>query len=83
VATYHGVVDAQYRAEPDGSRITLQARIRGPGPAGRTLARFRHPDRKPLRRVLVNGRRWSRFDPASEDVDLTSLAGRIAVVAAY
>lgn len=35
---------------------------------GALVVRFRHPDEKPIRSVIVNGTEWTNFDTAKEQV---------------
>jgi len=50
---------------------------------GRILLRFRHPDKKPIQSVLVNGKPYDRFDPEKGDVELTGMSGVIHVEARF
>jgi hypothetical protein len=48
------------------------------------LVRFRHPDKKPMREVTVNGQAWKDFDAAGEWVRIPQPAeARYAIVARY
>ncbi|MFH1567591.1 MAG: hypothetical protein ABIL09_06270 [Gemmatimonadota bacterium] len=83
VVTYYGRVSARFTSEAGKGRIVLEADLEGRDQPARLRARFRHPDKAPLRAVEVNGRSWSAFDPRREDVDLTGLAGHLEVEARY
>ena len=52
-------------------------------PPQTVLVRFRHPERKPIKSVTVNGEAWSDFDPAKEVVRLHDVQGSVKVEAAY
>ena len=47
------------------------------------LVRFRHPERRLLRAVLVSGAPWNDFDPQRDDVTLTGHTGRVVVEAEF
>ena len=48
------------------------------------LVRLRHPEEKPLREVLVNGRSWTDFDPRQEWVRIAApTADRYEIVTRY
>ena len=81
VDTRFGRVSVAYRSEGDriAADVTLELRRQ---PA-RTLVRFRHPQNAPIRSVTVNGRPHRQFDARGGDVDVTGLAGRVSVIAAY
>jgi hypothetical protein len=45
--------------------------------------RFRHPQRKPMKGVMVNGKSWSNFDREKELVRLSKTIERTEIVALY
>ena len=47
-------------------RITATVELSGRAYPRELLVRLRHPDRKPIRGVTVNGREWRDFDSAKE-----------------
>jgi hypothetical protein len=47
------------------------------------VVRFRHPKAVPLKNVMVNGQRWTGFNKDKEIIELTGLAGKVAVAASY
>jgi len=49
---------------------TITATLDAPArrPVASLVVRFRHPQSKPIRSVLVNGKPWTGFDPARESV---------------
>jgi hypothetical protein len=48
------------------------------------LVRFRHPEKKPMRGVTVNGREWKDFDASGEWVRIPQPAdARYAIVVRY
>lgn len=83
VATVQGPVDAAYSSSLKTGLLHLEAVIPAPLKGARILARFRHPQARPILSVKVNGKVWNKFDPVKGDVDLSGLKGRIAVTARY
>jgi hypothetical protein len=83
VRTHYGEVSAHWSSDLARGTIALEAVLEGPQDAPRLLARFRHPERSPMRSVSVDGKAWTRFDAKTEDVDLTGLTGTVRVVADY
>lgn len=79
VQTIFGTVGISYESEPGCKRIAATASLKLRRDPGRILVRFRHPERKPIRSVKVNGKRHKAFDPKTGDVDLTGLTGRVKV----
>ena len=49
----------------------------------RLLVRFRHPEKKPIRSVTVNGAEHQAFDAAKGDVELPVGGGRFVVSVSY
>ncbi len=49
----------------------------------RAAVRFRHPHKRPLRSVTVNGKRFGWFDAVKGDVDITGMNGKLAIEARY
>ncbi|MDQ1317470.1 MAG: hypothetical protein QG588_1122 [Candidatus Poribacteria bacterium] len=45
--------------------------------------RFRHPKEKDIKKVLVNGKEWSDFDPSRELIRLGKVLDKIEIVAYY
>ena len=83
LSTYFGRVDVFYTPELQDGRIVAELRAERAKEAGRILVRFRHPERRPIRAVFVNGKRWTRVDAKREDVDVTGLSGRIWIEVRY
>ena len=83
VATYFGRVSAAWTSQVDEGRIRLVADLEGREAAPRLRARFRHPEKCPIKAVTVNGKDWTAFDPKKGDVDLTGQTGHLEVMARY
>ncbi len=52
-------------------------------PGASVTLRLRHPGAAPMRSVMVNGKRWTRFDPKREIIRLPFVKGETEVVAKY
>jgi len=83
VCTYFGEVSIRYLSETAKDRIRMEASLRGSRDAARILVRFRHPEKKRLKSVLVNGKKWPAFDPLKGDVDITGLRDNVIVEARF
>jgi hypothetical protein len=83
VATHFGKAGVRYRSAVDEGRITAEVSLDLREKPEKVLLRFRHPEKKPIKSVLVNGKRHGRFDATAGDVDITGLTGKVEVQAAY
>jgi ribosomal protein L27 len=83
VQTRFGVVSAEYQTDADENRITCKADLAEMAKPGRFLVRFRHPTKKPIQSVRVNGAAHTAFDPAKGDVDVTGQTGKLTIEAVY
>jgi hypothetical protein len=61
------------------ARVVLDLQKQPP----RTVLRLRHPRRKPISAVTINGREHRAFDAGKEDVDLTGLEGILEIEARF
>lgn len=83
VSTRFGEVSVAYHSDVAAGRIRLDADLALRKAPGRILARIRHPNKKPIRSVKVNGHAWTRLDAGRGDIDISGLDGKIVVEAAY
>ncbi|MHB1458018.1 MAG: hypothetical protein ACYC0V_14005, partial [Armatimonadota bacterium] len=83
VSTRFGDVSARYHSEAGSGSITLNVDLALKSQPGRIVARIRHPEKKPIKSVTLNGQSYSKFDPVKGDIDLTGLSGSIEIVARY
>jgi len=83
VSTVFGDVSAHYNSNAAEGRIMLDIDLSLRRHPGRILARIRHPEKLPIKAVLVNGREHPNFDPAKGDVDITGMSGRVAIETRY
>lgn len=81
--TFFGEVG--YRIASHVAHGTIDAFVVPPTlrPPTAIVLRLRHPEGKPMREVLVNGKRWFRFNPVRETVTLPASAGTLRVQARY
>jgi hypothetical protein len=70
VPTYYGQLSTTIESRARSGEISADVRMPDAGRPRTLLVRFRHPDRKAIRSVSVNGRAWQDFDALSEWVRL-------------
>lgn len=83
VATRFGKVGVRYVSEVGSGKISATIDLANRSEPGKTLVRFRHPVKLPIKSVTVNGAAHDRFDPDKGDVDISGLSGKVEVVAGY
>jgi len=73
----------RYESSPNAAvtRATLALDLRAQ--PGKILVRFRHPEKKPIRSVTVNGQAHTAFDVEKGDVDISGLSGSATVESRY
>jgi hypothetical protein len=81
--TYFGSLAYEIVSDADHDRITATVEIPNRNPPKTVLLRLRHPQAAPIKSVLVNGKRWTRFNQDKEVIELTGLKGTVVVVANY
>ncbi len=83
VATRFGKVGIRYESSVNVRRIKATVGLSLREAPGRILVRFRHPEKKPVKSVTVNGKGHSRFDAKRGDVEITGMTGKVMIVARY
>jgi hypothetical protein len=84
VPTYFGVVSATLESHARAGEIRADVRMPTTHPPAALLIRFRHPERKRMQSVTVNGQPWTDFDPATDYVRVPAPdADRYAVVVRF
>ena len=83
VATHFGKVGVHYRSEVISGRIAATVDLPSRCAPNTTLVRFRHPEKLPIRSVIVNGNAYNCFNAEKGDVDLTGLTGRVEIATQY
>ncbi|RAJ93232.1 hypothetical protein LX87_04744 [Larkinella arboricola] len=82
--TYFGPLSFTMESHTASGQITARVELSNRNPPNELLVRFRHPQEKPLRTVLVNGKPWKDFDARQEWVRIPKpAAGTILVTAKY
>jgi hypothetical protein len=81
--TYFGALAYEIVSDADHGRITATVEIPSRSPPRSILLRLRHPKAAPIKSVRVNGKRWTRFNPDREVVELVGLKGKVTVMASY
>lgn len=76
---------AAYEIISDAAHGRITAMVDSPSrrPAKTVWLRLRHPRSAPLKRVMLNGRPWSDFDPAREVIRWPGTMGPVKVEAEY
>jgi len=83
VHTRFGVVSVEYEPDPAQYRITCKADLALKTAPARTLVRFRHPEKRAIQSVRVNGEEHTAFDPVKGDVDVSGKSGALTIEALY
>jgi len=83
VVAHCGRVSVTYRSHLTEDRITAELKLDLRHEPPKMLVRFRHPEKKPIKRVTINRRAHKAFDPATGDVDLSGMKGDVSIVASY
>jgi hypothetical protein len=84
VATRFGMVSVTYQPAVAQMQINAKVELELRKQPREVIVRFRHPKALPIREVLVDGKRHSRFDPVRGDVVLeTVLSGQVTINAMY
>jgi hypothetical protein len=81
--TYFGSMAYEIISDVDRGKITATVEMPSRNPLKNVVVRFRHPQSKPIKSVMVNGRPWTGFDQAKEVIELTALSGKVTIVAYY
>ncbi len=81
--TWFGRTTYQICAASDSQAITAEVEIAAERAPSRILLRLRHPNRKPIRTVSVNGEPWRKFDIEKEWIELPPNFPKITVRANY
>jgi hypothetical protein len=82
--TYFGPVSFSVDSRAAAGEITVILDAPSRQPPASLLVRLRHPERKPLQSVTVNGQAWSDFDAKKEWVRIvTPAAARYTISARY
>jgi hypothetical protein len=83
LSTPAGTVSIEYRPQLAANRIDALVDLDLRGKPARLLLRFRHPQRKAIRSVEVNGNPHPVLDAESGDVELPAVSGKFNVSVTY
>jgi hypothetical protein len=83
LSTPAGIVSVEYRPQLADGKIEAEVELELRAKPERLLLRFRHPEKKPIRSVTINGRASRAFDAKKGDVVLQPEGDRICVSVAY
>jgi hypothetical protein len=81
--TVFGPVAYEIVSDADHGKITATVEMPSRRPTETVWLRLRHPRSAPIKRVKINGRPWTDFDPAKEVIGLGGLRGALKVDAEY
>jgi len=81
--TYFGEMGFSITSEVNNGKITMTLDPPTRNAPENINVRFRHPQEKPIKKVLVNGKEWGDFDPAKELIKLGKVTGKVEIVAMY
>jgi hypothetical protein len=82
--TYFGPVNLRIESAVAAGIITAKVEFTGERRPQTLLVRLRHPDKKPIRSVTVNGAAWKDFDLGKEWIRLVQPAeARYTILAHY
>jgi hypothetical protein len=83
LSTPAGIVSVEYRPQPAAGKIEAEVELELRAKPERLLLRFRHPEKKPIQSVTINGRVSQAFDARSGDVELPTTGGKVCVSVGY
>jgi len=81
--TYFGKVAYEIVSDADHGKITAVIEMPARDLPERLLVRFRHPHEALIKKVIVDGAPWNRFNPDKEFIELTGRPGKVQVTAVY
>ena len=82
--TYFGNISFTIEGESKAHEITAKVERSNRKPPTAMLVRFRHPDEKPIRSVVVNGIEWKNYNIEKEYIIIPNPAGRqYTIIAQY
>jgi hypothetical protein len=82
--TYYGELSISVESKAASGQLTAQIEMPERRNPGRLLVRFRHPQRRPMRSVSVNGEDWANYDIQEEWVVIPKPGReRYSIIARY
>jgi hypothetical protein len=83
LSTPAGIVSIEYHPQSVADKIEADVDLELRQEPDRLLLRFRHPHKKPIRSVVVEGCSHTTFDAVSGDIELLPVTGKIHVSVNY
>ena len=83
LSTDFGTVSVEFRPQTAENTIEAEVEMELRTVPDTILLRFRHPGKKPIRSVEINGRSHRVHDPVGQDVKLPPLRGKTVVKVGY
>lgn len=83
VTTFFGTAGITYKPSTNGKSIQAFVSLNLQSRPSRILVRFRHPEKKPIKSVKIDGRQYKKFNPHTGDVDITEYDRLVKIVACY
>ena len=81
--TYFGEMGFSIKSETSKDKITMSLDPPTRNAPEIVNIRFRHPQEKPIKKVLVNGEEWNSFDPEKETITLGKVSNKTEIIALY
>jgi hypothetical protein len=81
--TYFGKVSYRIQPAVDGQSIAAEVTTSPDFVSTPIILRLRHPSEKPIKRVVIDGRPWDKFNTAKESIELHSGLKRMSLVVSY
>jgi hypothetical protein len=81
--TWFGPVNVDFTSASTSGTITIKTAFLGHRRPASLLVRFRHPDKKPLLSLTLNGQPWKEFDAAREWVRIPNPSEQQYTVVAH
>ena len=81
--TYFGILAYEIVSDVDNDKITATIEMPGRDMPESVFLRFRHPMALPIKSVIVNGKKWAKFNSQKEIIELKGLEGKVSVTANY
>lgn len=83
VCTKHGKVSVNYQSFIKQNFAAASVELNVTNQPKEVLVRFRHPHKKSLKSVIINGMKTTKFDAAKGDIDITGLNGNLDIKVEY
>jgi hypothetical protein len=83
LSTPAGIVSVEYRPQLAAGKIEAEVELELRSKPDQLLLRFRHPEKKPIQSVTINGRASQAFDARIGDVELPTVSGKVCVSVGY